>query len=199
MHKHCCDRNKVTCFKLLSQAHIESLRHDFYDASNETVQTQKIVEYMRRHCQNDKSVLYTVAGQEVCETCFRLVHGIRYKRFKAMKEKFMSGVVTVYHGSFGRGTYSGTRVRVISWLRMFIAKVGDHMPTKTEIHLPSCLTKGDVYALALDDLCQGGLQCCKKSTFYEVWRNQFPHVKIPKVCYIFREKCIWTKVITICL
>jgi len=33
---------------------------------------------------------------------------------------------------------------------MFFKKVGDHMPVKTEVHLPSCLTKGDVYALAVE-------------------------------------------------
>ncbi len=55
------------------------------------------------------------------------------------------------------------------------------MPTSTDVHLPSCLTKADVYALAVDDLSQGGLKCCKPSTFYEIWRSEFPHVKIPKV------------------
>ena len=55
------------------------------------------------------------------------------------------------------------------------------MPVKTEIHLPSCLTKGDVYALAVDDLSQGGLESCKISKFYQIWQQEFPHVKIPKV------------------
>ena len=63
---------------------------------------------------------------------------------------------------------------------MFIEEVGDHMPTKTEIHLPSCLTKGDVYKLALDDLSREGVQCSKNSTFYE-YGHEFPHMTIPKV------------------
>ena len=181
MTKSCCDRSRVTCFKLLSQHHIESVRHEFYRSSTEVEQTQHIVSYMRQHCRDDRSVLYTVAGNEVCETCFRLVYGIRYKRFLAMKAKFQQGAVIIEHGRFGKGSYSSTTIRVVSWLRMFIDKVGDHMPAKTQIHLPSCLTKSDVYGLAVDDLSQGGLECCKKSTFYQVWHTEFPHVKIPKV------------------
>jgi len=181
MTKSCCDRNKVTCFKLLSQQHIESVRYEFYSHSNEVVQTQKIVSYMRQHSRDDGSVLYTVAGQEVCEKCFRMVYGIRYKLYSAMKAKFRSDTIVVEHGHLGRGSYTRTTVRVVSWLRMFINKVGDHMPSKPQIHLPSCLTKSDVYTLAVDDLSQGGFECCKKSTFFQVWLNEFPHVKIPKV------------------
>jgi len=117
-------------------------------ANSCNVQTQKIVSYMRQHSRDDGSVLYTVAGQEVCETCFRMVYGIRYKRYSAMKAKFRSGTIVVEHGHLGRGSYTRTTVRVVSWLRMFINKVGDHMPSKPQIHLPSCLTKSDVYALA---------------------------------------------------
>ena len=56
------------------------------------------------------------------------------------------------------------------------------MPMSKDIHLPSCLTKADVYDLACDDLTEGGMQCCSKTTFYRVWRTEFSHVKIPKVC-----------------
>ena len=85
-----------------------------------------------------------------------------------MKAKFQSGALIVEHGQLGKGSYSSNTIRVVSWIRIFFDKVGDCMPAKTLIHLPSCLTKSDVYALAVDDLSQGGLECCKKSTFYQV-------------------------------
>ena len=62
------------------------------------------------------------------------------------------------------------------------------MPTSTAIHLPSCLTKSDVYSLAFDDLTQWGLECCAISTFYEIWQSTFPNVKIPKVLRYFYGK-----------
>ena len=179
MTRHCCSRTGVTCFKLLTQATIERTRALVYSIS-EIEQTQHVLTYMLEHSQGS-SVLYTVGGQEVCETCFRMVYGFRYNRFNAVKAKFASGVVVAEHGRLGRSNINDTSVRVISWLRMFIEKVGDRMPTSAAIHLPSCLTKYDVYSLARDDLTQGGLECCKLSTFYDIWKRTFDNVKIPKV------------------
>lgn len=165
---HCCSRKAVTCFKLLAQSTIEYIRLLIYSVS-EIEQTQVVVNYMVQHSQGDRHVLYTVGGQEVCETCFCMVYGFRRNRFAAIKTKFLNGVLRAEHGRFGRSETSDVSVRVISWLRIFVEKVGDRMPTSMAIHLPSCLTKSDVFALATDELSQGGLKCCKLSTFYEIW------------------------------
>lgn len=171
MNRSCCQRKQVTCFKLLTQATIESIRCTVYSLT-ETEQTQLVLSYMKDHSQGDKNVLYMVGGQKVCETCFRMVYGFRYNRFTTIKAKFQSGVLIAEHGRLGRCEISDSSIRVTSWLRTFTEKVGDRMPTSSEIHLPACLTKADVFSLASDDLSQGGLQCCSMSTFYEIW-NQF--------------------------
>ena len=75
MNKTCCNRKNVTCFKLLSQALIDSIRSEFYTLT-ETEQTQVVVDYMRRHSRDDKTILYTVGGQRVCTSCFRMVYGL---------------------------------------------------------------------------------------------------------------------------
>lgn len=147
----------------------------------ETEQTQMILNYMLEHSQKDQCVLYTVGGQVVCETCFRMAYGFRFNRFASIKSKFLDGVQIAEHGRLGRSETGDASVRVTSWLRTFTEKVGDRMPTSMDIHLPSCLTKSDVYALAYDDLSQGGLKCCQLSTFYNIWKHDFPNVKIPKV------------------
>ena len=180
MTRCCCHRKEVTCFKLLTQATIERIRSAVFSRS-ETEQTQLILNYMREHSQGDQHVSYTVGGQQVCETSFRMVYGFRYNRFAAMKAKYRSGVLVAEHGRLGRCEISNSNIRVTSWLRAFSDKVGDRMPTSAVIHLPACLTKADVYALANDDLSQGNLRCCSISTFYEIWNRSFPHVKIPKV------------------
>ena len=180
MTHHCCNRKAVTCFKLLTQATIEQARMALCSLS-ETEQTQFMLDYMREHSQGNQGILYSVGGQVVCETCFRKVYGLRYNRFTAIKRKFHDQVVVAEHGRLRKCEISDANIRVTSWLRTFFDKVGDRMPTSTAIHLPACLTKSDVFSLACDDLCQGGLQCCKISTFYNIWRNNFPNVKIPKV------------------
>lgn len=164
---------------MLTQATIERIRVAVYSVS-ETEQIQQILTYMLDHSQGSH-ILYTVGGQHVCEKCFRLVYGLRYNRFAAIKEKFESGVLVAEHGRLGKCQISDASIRITSWLRTFINKVGDRMPTSAAVHLPACLTKADVFSLARDDLSQGGLECCKISTFYQIWENSFPTVKIPKV------------------
>ena len=116
-----------------------------------------------------------------------MVYGLRYNRFLSIKRKFESNVVVAEHGGLGRGHLNDTTIRAISWLRMFAEKAGDRMPMNETIHLPSCLTKADVYMLAVDDVSQGNLECCPKSKFYKIWQSEFPHVKIPKVIFLFTK------------
>ena len=67
----------------------------------------------------------------------------------------------------GRKFSHGHVVRAKTWLDMFINKLGDHMPTDGTIHLPSCLTKSDIYELASEDLGDGGINTvCSKSSFF---------------------------------
>ena len=75
MYKSCCTRRRVTCFKLVSQKCIESIQDKFYGLS-ETGQVQNILTYMNEHSRSDGSVLYSIGGQEVCETAFRMSYGI---------------------------------------------------------------------------------------------------------------------------
>lgn len=190
MTQNCCQKI-VTCFKFLSQSTIENLRSTFYSLS-ETQQTQLLIDYMLQHSQQDGHILYTVGGHAVCEACFRMVYGLRYNRFASVVAKFKSGIVKYEHGRLGRGDVSEKSIRIINWLRMFVEKVGDKMPTSQDIHLPSCLTKADVYALVYDDLSQGDLECCKQSAFYDIWQRHFPNVKIPKVhvYLLYIVKCV---------
>lgn len=183
MLKSCCSRGKITCFKKLSQFEIEVIRQEFYELKTETLQNQYILDYFRRHSPDSscKNVLFSVAGKVVCDSCWRLVYGLRYNKFKLLLSKFNDGIIAVEHGHVGFSRISTTTLRTVSWLRSFFSKVGDRMPMSDEIHLPSCLTKVDVYELARDDLCQGGLQCTSLSQFYSVWTSKFENVKIPKV------------------
>ena len=182
LQKSCCDRKQSTCFKKISQLQIEDCRKRIYFFHSETEQNQYVLDYMRDHAKHDKSVLYTISGQEVCEVCWRLTHGIRYNKFQCLKEKFRSGVVIIEHGLAGKYNTSESTLRLLEWMRNFIRKVGDSMPMSKAIHLPSCLARRDVYDLAKHDLTQGGLSCPSLSHMYELWRKEFPEVKIPKVC-----------------
>lgn len=179
--KRCCDRKQITCFRKVSQSDIDNVRSGFYSLDNETTRNQFVLDYFRTHSRNDKTILFSVVGQVICETCWRLVYGIRYHKFKSLLSKFENGVLVAEHGLLGSSNTSASTIRMTSWMRSFFSKVGDRMPMSTDVHLPSCLTKADVYEPAGDDLTQGGLQCCSASQFYAIWNSNFNHVKIPKV------------------
>lgn len=192
--KKCCSRSSVTCFTKLSVADIEGVRSEFYALSSETDQNQYVINYMRRHsdCSGSlTSVMFTIAGKVVCQQCWRLAHGIKYTRFRTMVSKFEKGVLQIEHGRQGRLSVRVPKVRAAMWLRMFVEKVGDRMPTDGSIHLPSCLTKVDVYDLAQHDLGEGGIKVCSRSTFFQLWKSDFSHVKIPPVStFIYNEVCM---------
>lgn len=184
MTMHCCGKKKVTCFKKITQEAIEKLRKKFYSTS-EVQQNQYMLDYMIQHSKSDKSILYTISGEEVCERCWRFVYGVRYNRLQSIKNKFIDNAVLIEHGLTGRLKPNESTLRLQSWLRSFFQKVGDRMPMEDALHLPSCLTKCDVYELARDDLTQGGLECPSISQMYGIWKKEFKNVKIPKVLKCF--------------
>ncbi len=184
--KKCFSLKSVTCFKKLSVADIESTRELFCTFTSEVSQTQYVVDYLHRHCDTSrsvKSVLFSLAGKAVCQDCWRFTHGMKYTRFKAMLTKFKDGLVVIEHrnkGFHGRRCFT---IQVSVWLSSFVKKVGDYMPTDGSVHLPSCLTKSDVYELACEDLKEGNLVVCSRSTFFEMWNKEFSDVKIPPVSF----------------
>ena len=83
-----------------------------------------------------ETVLNTVAGQEVCETRFRMVYGLRYNRFNSVKASFASGVVIAKHGRLGKSRIGEASIQVTCWLRTFVQKVGDQVPTCSFAAMP---------------------------------------------------------------
>lgn len=182
--KKCCSRTCVTCFRKLSAVDIEDVRKRFYSLPTETSQNQLVIDYLIHHSDCSRSadsISFCVAGKTVCKLCWRMCYGIKYTRFNSLIAKFQSGILQIEHGRQGLRSCRDSTVRATSWLRIFVDKVGDRMPTDGTIHLPSCLTKSDVYNLAQEDLSQGGVPMCSRSSFFRLWKNDFKHVKIPPV------------------
>lgn len=70
----------------------------------------------------------------------------------------------------------------LAWLERYAGKCGDKLPDSNRIHLPSCLTKGDVFKMMETELDGIGEKGCKESVFYRHWRTDLQHIAIPKVC-----------------
>lgn len=178
--KNCCDEN---CLGKVSVADVIYAREGFYEKS-EVDQNQHVLTYMHQHRKRESSstdCVYVIGGAVVCENAWRLVMGIKRTRFQSLKKKVTSGVVLIEHGRKGMCYTSAASTNISSWMSSFFKKVGDRMPMKEMIHLPSCLSKQDVYSIACDDLEGNGLATCGRSTFFQLWKSQYSHVVIPKV------------------
>ena len=69
-----------------------------------------------------------------------------------------------------------------AWMRSFFNWMGEKMPDRATVHLPSSLTKLHVFKRMVDDLQSRGKESIiQKSHFFEIWKSQFKHVTIPKV------------------
>ena len=125
----------MTCFRKLSQVDIDRVREHLYSLETETAQNQLVLDYFAQHSSDGSAVMYTVAGKMVCETCWRLVYGLRYNKFSSLKQKFATGVIHVEHGRQGLSQPQYSTLRATSWLRTFVDKVGDRMPMNSSLHL----------------------------------------------------------------
>ena len=115
----CCNSKVVTCFKKICQQAIEGCRHKL---KTETQQNQFLLDYFIEHSRSDKSILYAVSGQVLCEKSWRLIYGIRYSRFQSVKEKYFNDVVQIEHGLTGRLKPQESTLRLQSWMRTFFKK-----------------------------------------------------------------------------
>ena len=95
---------------------------------------------------------------------------------------FSGGCVTLSPpGLHRRGTHLPSSQVAMAWLDNFAHKYADKMPDREKLHLPSCLSRRDVYTMCQVELEQVGVAPCSKSHFYYLWRKKFPNIAIPKV------------------
>lgn len=180
----CCDNR---CLRKVSLEDIGNTRETLCSKS-EVDQNQYILDYMNQHLkQRSSDIVYVIGGTVVCEGAWRLATGIKRTRFKSLKDKVTAGVVVAEHGRSGMRYTSVSTSNVISW--MSFKKVGDRMPMKEAINLPSCLCKQDVFTIACEDLTKAGLEVCGRSTFFRVWTSRFGNVVIPKVSTYHATYC----------
>ena len=69
------------------------------------------------------------------------------------------------------------------WKRYFNL-IGDKIPDKNQIHLPSWDKQKDIYLRYTNDMHAKGIsedQLVVLSTFYRMWKDDFPNVHIPAV------------------
>lgn len=69
----------------------------------------------------------------------------------------------------------------VGWMGNFFDRVGDHLPDKSVIHLPSMLTIKGVYSRMNEEIDAQDSEVISQAQFYLLWKEFYPHVRIPAV------------------
>lgn len=123
---------------------------------------------------------FMLYGKPVCKAAFALLLGTSERRLERIKQNVAVGKIT--HGNRGVKRPSNKKVDASAWMNDYFLTMGDHMPDSNRIHLPSFLTKREVYQKMCADLTKVGIkEIISLSTFYELWEKEYSHVLIPEV------------------
>ena len=95
-------------------------------------------------------------GKPVCKAGFALLLGTSERRLDRIKQTVATGKVT--HGNRGVKRPTNKRVDASAWMNDYFLTMGDHMPDNNRIHLPSFLTKREVYRKMSADLTEVGIK-----------------------------------------
>ena len=96
----------------------------------------------------------------------------------------MTGQVRLVHGNSGCVRSSEKTDDAKAWMKVFFDSIGEHMPHTKQTHLPSFLTKGEVYQRMISEMEESGIDesgVISRSQFYSLWDLHFSHVVIPQV------------------
>lgn len=119
----------------------------------------------------------------VCKRAFAHLLGTSERRLDRIKQYCgATGNSTIVHGNAGVKRPSIKSCDASAWMKNYFEKMGDHMPDSNRIHLPSFLTKREVYQKICSDLSDEGVkEIVSLSTFYQLWDTEYSHVLIPEV------------------
>lgn len=127
---------------------------------------------------------YVIAGKEVCQAAFCESHSISMSRLSKLRKNASLGQVNVEHGNLGKKRSSPRVEEAKVWMERYFNLIGDKLPDKLKIHLPSWETQRDVFNRYKEDMTGVGIpedEFVSLSTFYRVWHDDFCHVSIPEV------------------
>ena len=115
----------------------------------------------------------------MCRNAFSKLLRINKNRLTALKKKAIYGAVT--NAGCSQKTASVKLTEAISWLEQYATLYGDRMPDLKKVMLPY---KTEKFAVFLK-YRQETKNSVSKSSFYSVWKDYFPHLKIKEVSFLY--------------
>ena len=144
-------------------------------------QRQWALDYI--HCNTNsttKETTFFIASRPVCQTVWLAALGLSKSRFYEVKKAYRAGIL-FFERVWSPKTRQGKSNDAVAWMRLYFDQIGDHMPDRLAIHLPSFLTQSAVYSRMKEDFEMRSQPVISSSHFYGLWSSEFSHVTIPKV------------------
>ena len=135
---------------------------------------------------NPKGIIKTkffIAGKEVCGTAWTQIYEISARTLSRMLKQ-LNEKEDATHGNLGKRRVNTKAESASAWMDHYFNLIGDKMPDKDQVHLPSWETQKDIHSRYVQDMKERGIsdeEIAGLSFFYKIWTDQFPSVVIPQV------------------
>lgn len=166
--------------------------HEHFSALSQVAKKQWLLDYliMNSSVQNKLAEsIYMICGKSVCFKLWVATLDISTSYFYNVRSLFLNGHKRVIQHV--QRTPLLRTSEALAWMDSFFATMGDRMPDRPTVHLPSSLSKVSIYNDMVDDLRRRGKAVViSQSQFFDIWKLHFSHITIPKVFLYIVYVCI---------
>jgi len=121
----------------------------------------------------------------MCYSCWVSIHGISISSQNKVKRLFKEGYISIPRDQPTQKEFNGMKSCVTrAWMETYFNSVGEKMPFRDKIYLPSYLTKDMVHKTMSEILTVRGDNPLSKSRFCRLWKFEFSRVVIPRVSFV---------------
>lgn len=126
---------------------------------------------------------FYITGKEICGTAWAQIYDISSRTLSRMLKQ-LTDKEDDTRGNLGKRRVNTKAESVSAWMGAYFKLIGDRMPDKNQVHLPSWETQKDIYSRYLKDMKERGMseeEIAGISMLYKIWTEQFSNVVIPQV------------------
>lgn len=185
----CCEK---LCLRHLTAIDIISNKSDFVSKTRSDQRHYLLRKLKENSSESDTrpgSVVtkFYISGKEICSSAWAQIYGICTRTLSRMLQQ-ITGQQELTHGNLGKKRVNTKAESVAMWMDAYFNLIGDRMPDKNQLHLPSWENQKNIYSRYLQDMQKRGIgdeEIAGISVFYKIWTEQFSNVVIPQVCAFF--------------
>ncbi len=161
--------------------------HEHYSSRSQQAKKQWLLDYLTMNSlegSTSTEVALSICGKSVCLQLWLSTLGVSQSHYYSVRGLYLKGHKRIV-SEIQRTPLPRTN-EAVAWIEGYVSLMGDKMPNRATIHLPSSVSKVSMYQRMMAELkVRGKIDIISQSQFFGVWKTFFCHVTIPKVCTVF--------------